>query len=143
MKRIICSIIIIAFIVSTMGCAGGMTGSAKADNGLLGALLGGAVGAAIGGGNKWKTGVIGAGVGAAAGVIVTAIAENAARQVAYSGQPVQTRLENGNVMVTQPAGYDAQTRCKKVVETEYQNGQQIKNRVLEVCEGNKIENRYN
>ncbi|MBE0426328.1 MAG: glycine zipper 2TM domain-containing protein [Nitrospirae bacterium] len=108
-----------------------------------GAVLGGITGALLDSKNPWRGGVIGAAIGGAAGVTLTDISMRASREAAVTGQPVQYTTEDGRgVYRAEPLDYDAQTKCHKIHERVWENGQLVKDNIREVCEGEKFERRY-
>jgi outer membrane lipoprotein SlyB len=116
----------------------------QTQGGLVGGGLGGIAGALLDSGNPWRGGIIGAGLGALAGATIADISARGSHEAAVSNQPVEYRTDDGR-------GYyradpipqsNGSTDCKKVRERIYENGRLVKDRVREVCEGRKHENRY-
>ena len=113
------------------------------EGGLIGAVTGATAGAILTSGNKWKGGVIGGVIGAIAGATIAEISKRGAVEAVQSGQPVRYQTEDGRaVYEAKPLGYDAKTRCHKVQEKIYENGKLVKDQIKEVCEGEKIEQKY-
>ncbi len=128
-----------ALLLSVTAC----TTSQSYQGGTAGALLGAAAGALIDKHNRWRGAVLGGTIGSAMGAITTEIAARAAREAAFSRQPVAYESNDGWQRVeARPMGYDARTRCHKVHEKIWQGGKLVKDYIREVCEGNKTENRY-
>lgn len=114
-----------------------------------GAAAGGAIGGIAGAlldDNPWRGGVIGAALGAALGATLTEISARGSRQAAQTGRPVEyrTTTDAGERAVyrADPMDYDARTKCHKVRERVWREGQLVKDEIREVCEGEKTEPRY-
>jgi hypothetical protein len=108
-----------------------------------GGAVGGLAGALLDHRNPWRGGVIGAALGGILGATLSDISARGAQEVAYTGMPVQYATEDGRgVYRAEPMDYNAQTKCHKVHERVWENGQLIKDRVKEVCEGEKTERTY-
>ncbi|WP_028951147.1 YMGG-like glycine zipper-containing protein [Sulfurihydrogenibium subterraneum] len=113
------------------------------EGGLIGAVTGATAGAILTSGNKWKGGVIGGVIGAIAGATIAEISKRGAVEAVQSGQPVRYQTEDGRgVYEAKPLGYDAKTRCHKVQEKIYENGKLVKDQIKEVCESEKVEQKY-
>ncbi|RPJ11408.1 MAG: glycine zipper 2TM domain-containing protein [Deltaproteobacteria bacterium] len=110
----------------------------------VGALAGGIAGALIDRHNPWRGGIIGGALGAVAGATLTELSARAAREAYASGRPVEYRTEDGRAVYrADPVGRpDPQTRCSKIQERVWQDGNLVKNEVKEVCESTKQERRY-
>lgn len=112
-----------------------------------GAALGGAVGAAAGAlidrDNSWRGAVIGGALGAALGGITTEMSARAAREAAMTGRPVAYQSTDGWQRVeAHPIDYNTHTKCHKVRERIWQDGELVKDYIREVCEGDKTMNTY-
>lgn len=113
------------------------------EGGLIGAITGATAGAILTQNNKWKGGVIGGVIGAIAGATIAEISKRGALEAAQTGQPVRYQTEDGRaVYEAKPLGYDAKTRCHKVQEKIYENGKLVKDQIKEVCESEKVEQKY-
>lgn len=112
-----------------------------------GGAIGGVAGAILDSRNPWRGGVIGAVLGAIAGATITDISVRGAREAATSGNVVEYRTENGRgVYRAEPAGDyyhpSERTKCRKVREKVWEDDRLVKDRVKEVCEGEKVEKKY-
>jgi len=112
-----------------------------------GASTGGAFGAAAGAmidvNNPWRGAVIGGLLGAALGGTLTEISVRAAREAAHTGRPVAYQRQNGWERVeAYPVGYNPQTKCHKVQERIWKDGELVKDQITEVCTGERTEYRY-
>ena len=93
--------------------------------------------------NRWRGAVIGGVLGAALGATVTEISTRAAREAAQTGRPVTYQSNDGWQKVeAAPVAYNARTKCHKVREKIWQDGQLVKDTVKEVCKGDKTEYTY-
>lgn len=145
MKRLI-SIVIIAILVFTsfglLGCATkqGYQGAGA------GAVLGGIAGALIDSKNPWRGTVIGAAIGAAFGGTISELAANAAddaaRKAASENKAMRAETRDGYTIVAEPVNPNQHTRCKKVKERIWKDGQLMGEKTVEVCEGEQITNVY-
>jgi hypothetical protein len=116
---------------------------AQMQGGGIGAGVGGLAGALLDHRNPWRGGLIGAALGGVFGATLGDISDKASREAAYSNRPVVYRTEDGRgIYHADPVGYDEQTRCKKVHERVWEDDRLVKDRVREVCEGQKYERRY-
>ncbi len=137
-KKIASLLLILVLMGSLYACT-----EAQLRGGGVGAGVGGIAGALLDHKNPWRGGVIGAGLGAAFGATIGDISDKASRQAAAANQPVVYRTEDGRGEYrADPVGYDEGTRCKKVHERVWEDGRLVKDRVREVCEGEKYERRY-
>ncbi len=108
-----------------------------------GAAVGGIAGAILGGHNPWRGGVIGAALGAIAGATIADISVRGSEEAARSGKPVEYYTEDRRGRYyAEPGGYDPVTRCRRVREKIWENGRLVRDRVREVCEGERYERRY-
>jgi hypothetical protein len=108
-----------------------------------GALLGGVTGALLDRHNPWRGGLIGGTLGVVAGATLTEISARAAREAAIHNEPVEYRTEDGRgVYRAEPRSYNPSTRCSKIEERVWEDGQLVKDQIKEVCEGTKYERRY-
>jgi outer membrane lipoprotein SlyB len=112
----------------------------------VGGAVGGLAGALLDDKNPWRGGLIGAALGAAFGATLAEVSAQGAREAAETGQPVEyrTRTDDGRAAVyrADPVGYDARTKCHKVQERVWQDGQLVKDEIKEVCESRKTEYGY-
>ena len=112
-----------------------------------GAAVGGGFGAAAGAmidrNNPWRGAVIGGLLGAALGGTLTEISARAAREAVQTGKPVAYQRQNGWERVeAYPIGYNAQTKCHKVRERIWKDGELIEDKITEICKGEKTEYIY-
>lgn len=138
MKKVISLIVILSLIGLTFSCT-----QYHAQGAGAGAAVGGIAGALLDRKNHWRGGVIGAALGALAGATFVDVSMRATREAAYSGRPVEYRTEDGRgVYRSEPLDYDARTKCRKVQERAWEDGNLVKDQIKEVCEGEKYERRY-
>lgn len=109
----------------------------------VGAVVGGIAGALLDRHNPWRGGLIGGTLGLVAGATLTEISARASREAAQSHKPIEYRTEDGRgVYRAEPQSYDPSTKCTKIHERVWQDGQLVKDEIKEVCEGTKYEKRY-
>jgi len=112
----------------------------------IGTVIGGIAGALLDHKNPWRGGVIGAALGAVFGATIADISTRGSHE-AYKGQTVEYRTENGKIYYrAEPASdyyyKDPYTKCRKVSEKVWENGQIVKDTVKEICESQKYERNY-
>lgn len=115
-----------------------LTMSACADyqyrGGATGGAMGGIAGAILDSRNPWRGGVIGAALGSLAGATIADISAQGAKEVVYSGQPVQYTTENGRGRYyAEPIGRNQQTGCTRINERIYEDGRLVRKRIKEIC----------
>jgi uncharacterized protein YcfJ len=144
-KKILVGILAGSLIISACAMPPETTnkvGSAAA----LGAVLGGTAGALVGEHNKWKSGVIGAAIGAAALGGLAAIdtmTKRTENQAIVQNRPVVYRSSDGATAVrVDPIGVNQHTKCHKVRTRVWEHGKLVKDEIKEVCEGERIDNSY-
>jgi hypothetical protein len=151
-KRVVSMCMALGLMISAIGtstllssCATLQPTSQRTYEGAgVGAALGSVAGLLIDKDNRWRGAVIGGLIGAAVGGTVTEISQRAAREAAYEGRPVAYQSADGFQRVeATPVGYDASTKCHKVRERVWQDGQLVKDEVREVCESDRVEPGYN
>lgn len=82
-------------------------------------------------------------LGAIVGATLADISYRASRDAVREDRPVEYRTEDGRgVYYAAPEGYDDRTKCHKVHEKVWEDGRLVKDRIKEVCEGEKYERRY-
>ncbi|WP_297888086.1 YMGG-like glycine zipper-containing protein [Sulfurihydrogenibium sp.] len=142
MKKAVVGVLVSAILIAS--CAPEYRPSQSTyEGGLIGAITGATAGAILTNNNKWKGGVIGGVIGAIAGATIAEISKRGAVEAVQTGQPVRYQTEDGRgVYEAKPLGYDAKTRCHKVQEKIYENGKLVKDQIKEVCEGEKVEQKY-
>ncbi len=108
-----------------------------------GAALGSVAGLLIDKNNRWRGAVIGGLIGAALGGTVTEISQRASREAAAEGRPVVYESKDGfqRVQAT-PIDYNSNTDCHKIRERIWQDGELVKDEVKEVCTSDKSEPVY-
>jgi len=148
-KRLISLLIAISLLFSVVGASSLLSSCATtpspatAQGAGVGAALGSVAGLLIDRHNRWRGAVIGGLIGAAIGGTVTEISQRAAREAAYEGRPVAYQSSDGFQRVeATPVGYDANTKCHKVRERVWQEGKLVKDEVREVCESDRTEPGY-
>jgi glycine zipper 2TM protein len=100
------------------------------QGGVAGGAMGGIAGALLDYRNPWRGGVIGAALGAVAGATIADISAQGTREAAYVGRPVEYRTEDRRgYYYAEPLEYDPQTRCRRVRERVYEDGQLMRERV--------------
>ena len=138
MKKIISLMLILSLISLTVSCT-----QYHAQGAGAGGVVGGIAGALLDRKNPWRGGVVGAALGALAGATLTDVSMRASQEAAATGKPVQYVTEDGRgVYRAEPVGYNVQTKCHKVHEIVTENGKVVKDKIKEVCEGEKTEQRY-
>jgi len=138
MKKVISLIVILSLIGVTFGCT-----QYHAQGAGAGGAIGGIAGALLDHRNPWRGGVIGGLLGALAGATFTDISMRASYEAAYSGRPVEYRTRDGRgVYRAEPEPIDESTRCRKVHERAWEDGNLVKDQIKEVCEGERYERRY-
>jgi len=94
--------------------------------------VGAAAGALIDKENRWRGAVIGGALGAILGGTITEIAQRASREAAMANRPVEYRSEDGKERVyAEPVA--SKGKCKIVKTSYYQNGKLVKVEEKEVC----------
>lgn len=139
MKKFL-SLILIAILMFTISCA--ETNNPRVvDSAMLGAALGGTAGAMLPGTkNKWRAGVIGAAIGAAALGGMAAI-EEAEREAVRQNRPIIIN-QNGSTTRIDPLPTNQKTRCRKIRRRTWRNGKLVSDTIEEVCNSEKVEDRY-
>ncbi len=108
-----------------------------------GAALGSVAGLLIDEDNRWRGAVIGGLIGAALGGTITEISQRASREAAAEGRPVAYESKDGFQRVeATPVAYNSNTNCHKVRERVWQDGELVKDEVKEVCDSEKSEPVY-
>lgn len=133
-------LIMLAVFLSLSACAvRKQTPTGVAVGGGLGALAG----ALIDSDNSWRGAVIGGLIGAALGGTMTEISQAAAEEAAAEGRPVAYQSNDGFQRVeATPVEYNANTKCHKVQERVWQDGRLVKDEIREVCESERTEPQY-
>jgi uncharacterized membrane protein len=123
-----------AVAMAVTGCATTQVPSRTAyESGAVGAGVGAVAGALLDDDNSWRGGVIGAGLGALLGGAVGEISNRAARQAAYSQQPVvYTNAPGTRRVVADSVG--RRGNCHIVKEKFYEHGQLVRETQREVCD---------
>ncbi len=108
-----------------------------------GAALGSVAGLLIDKDNRWRGAMIGGLLGAALGGTVTEISQRASREAAQEGKPVVYESRDGFQRVeASPVNYNENTDCHKIRERVWQDGKLVKDEIKEVCESDKSEPVY-
>jgi hypothetical protein len=138
MKKIVSLILMLSLLGFVFSCT-----EYHAQGAGAGAVIGGIAGALLDHRNPWRGGVIGAALGGVAGATLTDISMRASREAASSGRPVEYRTEDGRgVYRADPVDYNAHTKCHKVHERVWEDGNLVKDTVREVCESERYERGY-
>jgi hypothetical protein len=138
MRIIITFTLIISLLGLTFGCTPYHQQGAE-----TGAVVGGVAGAFLDSRNPWRGGVVGGILGAIAGATIADISLRASREAAMENRPVEYQTEGGRgVYRADPLGYDEATRCRKVHERVWEDGRLVKDRIREVCTGERYDRRY-
>jgi len=138
MKKIVSLITVLALLVLTAGCTPyHHTGAG------IGSAFGGAAGAIIDDENSWRGFFIGATLGALVGATLADVSLQASHEAAAAGKPVVYRTTDGRSLYrADPVEYNLQTKCHKVQERVWEDGRLVKDEIREVCEGQKVEEKY-
>lgn len=100
-----------------------------------GAILGGAAGMILNSRHPWQGGLVGAAIGAIAGATIADISERGAREVVYYDRPVEYRTDNRRgYYYAEPLGPEPGSRCRRVREKTYVDGQLVKQRTIVICD---------
>jgi hypothetical protein len=103
--------------------------------GAAGGAIGGVTGALLDRSNPWRGGAIGLALGSIAGASLTEISARGAREAADANRPVEYRTDNGRAIYrAEPLGYDPATRCRRVHERVWQDGNVVQEQIREICE---------
>jgi outer membrane lipoprotein SlyB len=138
MRKITSLITLLALLTLLYGCT-----EYHARGAAAGGAVGGVAGALLDRKNPWRGGVIGATLGAIMGATITDISMQASREAAVSGRPVEYRTTDGRgVYRADPIEYNAHTKCHKVRERVWEDGQLVKDQIKEICESEKYERGY-
>jgi len=138
MKKIIALFVTVSLAAILTGCTPYHTQGSS-----TGAVIGGIAGALLDHRNPWRGGAIGAALGGAAGATIADASVQASREAVSSGRPVAYMTEDGRGLYrVDPVDYNNRTKCHKVQERVWENGQLIKDQTREICEGDKLERRY-
>jgi hypothetical protein len=130
--------VVISFVVGTLAaCAVQSQPVVTTPRTYQGAGAGAAVGAGAGAlidkNNRWRGAVIGGALGAVLGGTVTEISSRAAREAAAEGRPVTYQSQDGWQRVeAHPQGRTA-SGCRQVQERVYQDGKLVREQMREVC----------
>ena len=142
----ISTVLIVTLALGSMffsSCAAGGPSPSTTEGAALGAAVGSVAGLLIDDDNRWRGALIGGLLGGALGGGVTEISQRASREAAYEGRPVAYQSNDGFQRVeSSPLGYDEQTRCHKVRERIWQEGDLVKDEVKEVCESERTQPIY-
>lgn len=133
MKKLICTLLLIALAALSYGCT-----QYEGQGAGIGGVVGGITGAILDHRNPWTGGVVGGLVGAIAGATIADISVHANQQALQTGQPIQYQTDNGQgVYRAEPVSRvyypNDNTKCRKVRERTWENGRLVKDTVHEVC----------
>lgn len=136
MKKSICLLCTVTLSMTLVaGCYGPYGQPTRTGEGAaVGAVVGGTAGVLFSRRHPWRGGIIGGVLGAIAGATLADISERAAMEAARTQQPAEYRTEDGRGLYrAEPMDYNATTRCRKVRERVWEDGQLIRDGVKEVC----------
>jgi hypothetical protein len=130
MRRSLAWLLILVSITAVVAC-----GSAQRTGGVIGGAVGAVAGGLIAGsGSRWIGTILGGALGALAGAGIGTLMDQASRQAAYTGRPVQYMAAGGrDRVVSTPIGRDDRTGCVIVRETVYRQGQVLRTGYRQVC----------
>ncbi len=138
MKKAISLLIVFSLLALTISCT-----QYHAQGAGAGGAIGAIAGALLDRKNPWRGGAKGALLGGVLGATLTDISMRASSEAVAYGRPVEYWTANGrDVYRAEPVGYNAVTKCHKVHERQWENGQLVNDRIREVCRGNKFERGY-
>lgn len=138
MKKIISIMMVLSLVVLTVGCT-----QYHARGAGVGGAVGGITGALLDRKNAWRGGVIGAVLGGILGASLTEVSMQASQEAARQNRPVEYRTTDGRGQIqAYPLEYNAQTKCHKVQERVWEDGRLVKDQIKEICEGEKLEQKY-
>jgi hypothetical protein len=138
MKKLV-SFIICCLIAVISGC----TTPYSYQGGAAGAGVGGVAGAMLDSKNPWRGAVKGALLGGVLGASLTEVSARAAREAAVYNKPVRyVSKDRRRMYLAEPVGFNGETKCRKVRERLWDEGRLTKDRVREVCTGNRTEQWY-
>jgi len=138
MKKIASLITLLSLLTLLYACT-----EYHARGAAAGGAIGGVAGALLDRKNPWRGGVIGAALGSVLGATLTDISMQASREAAQTGKPVVYKTTDGRgVYRADPIDYNAHTKCHKVRERVWEDGQLVKDQIKEVCESEKYESGY-
>ncbi len=112
-----------------------------------GAAVGGVAGAVLDHRNPWRGGVIGALLGGVAGATIADISVKGSQQAYQSSQPVEYQTDDGRGVyraVPESDYYEGNdhTRCRRIREKVWEDGQLVKDNVREICKSETYGRRY-
>jgi len=137
--RKIASLILVLSLLGLGACATNY----QYEGAAVGGAMGGLAGAFLDDSNPWRGGVIGAALGAVFGATIADVSVRGSQEAAYYGRPVEYRTEGGRgVYRADPIQYNPRTKCHKVQERTWEDGRLVRDQIREVCESNKVEDRY-
>lgn len=141
MKKFFAAVMSLSLIGVSMVILQGCSPLQVRNAGLCG--MGGALaGAAIDKRDPLRGAIKGAIGGSVACAAITAMAEEASREAARTGRVVHRQDREGRMVQSTPAEYNAQTKCRKIVNRAWDKGKMVGETVEEVCEGQQVTNRY-
>ncbi len=140
----IVSAVLVLSLLSVTACATRY----QTEGAATGGLIGGIAGAFIDHRNPWRGGIIGAAIGALAGVTIAEISHRGSREAYDSGRVVEYRTDNGRGYYrADPEGdyyYEdnGRTKCRKVRERVWEDDRLVKDTTREICESTRSERGY-
>jgi hypothetical protein len=122
---------LVLFVLFFCGCTGN-----RALDAQLGGVIGATAGSIIYPGHPMRGAILGAAIGAVAGITISEIYTQVAREAARRNEPVYYDDRRGNVIQAVPVSYDSFDRCRviKVIHNKViEDGRLIADNVQEVC----------
>lgn len=122
------------FSAGLLFSCGQVTTQRTYEGATVGAIGGAIAGALIDRNNRWRGAVVGGALGALIGGTITEIASRASREAAMQNRPVEYRSEDGRErVVAEPVPVASRGNCRMVKTTYYQDGKVVKVEEREVC----------
>lgn len=141
-QKIMC-LAFLALMVAVLSCAAPQGRYNTQRGATIGAGVGAIAGQAIG--RDTESTLLGAGIGTLLGAIVgNAVDQShqAAQEAAMTNKRVVYYDNKGGAVEAIPGPIDQHTKCRKVTNRVWENGQLVSEKVEEVCEGEKFTRDY-
>jgi len=133
MKTILCIVLVLSLGALIFACT-----PYHAQGTATGAAVGGTAGALLDHRNPWRGGVIGGLIGAITGATIADVGYRGGREAYYHDKPVEYYTEDRRGRYyAEPRGYDQRTKCKRIHEKIWEDGQLVKDQEREVCDGQR------
>jgi len=139
------ALILAALLIFTTAC--GQLQQQHYEGAGIGTVIGGIAGALLDHKNPWRGGVIGAALGAVFGATIADISTRGSHEAYQTGRTVEYHTDDGRGYYrAEPVSdyyyRDPYTKCRKISERVWENGQIVRDTVKEVCESTKYERGY-